>query len=216
MQKSFASNIFDDTDALSAGIREYVESKIAESFHDRSPPPPPPPSRLNNPLTALPFGTPLNLAVKLRFPSHTHAHPSPSSLPHRARFITSILHDDPKRLGPFVFAYSHSIAVLQLGICLLYVLALLFAALAGPLALLVIFWRTTVFLVGYALLGSLCGWSSDEGADLLLVPALFATDAVRKEVQRVVQRYVKCKVEVQVRALREVVLEADVAVEARQ
>jgi hypothetical protein len=106
--------------------------------------------------------------------------------------------------------------VLQLGICLLYVLALLFAALAGPLALLVIFWRTTVFLVGYALLGSLCGWSSDEGADLLLVPALFATDAVRKEVQRVVQRYVKWKVEVQVRALREVVLEADVAVEARQ
>jgi hypothetical protein len=39
---------------------------------------------------------------------------------------------------------------------------------------------------------------------------------VRKEVQRVVQRSVKWKVEVQVRALREVVLEADVAVEARQ
>ncbi|KAF3049035.1 hypothetical protein E8E11_007808 [Didymella keratinophila] len=35
-QKLFASNIFDDQDSLSAGIREYVESKIAEALNGHS------------------------------------------------------------------------------------------------------------------------------------------------------------------------------------
>lgn len=224
-QKSFASNIFDDTDALSTGIRKYVESKIAESLHKHDLPAPD--SRaatsFNTFLNTVGTSNGINLTVKLRLPDTTA--PSPSSQSTGALFTTNTntnstttILDAPKRIGPLPLAPTPNTLTLQLGICAIYILTLLFAAFLSHLTLLVTLWRVTAVLAGYAVFSRLCGWDSDSSGfegDLLLAPAVWVCEILGRKAREVVQLYTEWKVGVQARALREVLGEAEVRLESR-
>jgi hypothetical protein len=224
--KSFASNIFDDQDALSVGIREYVESKIAESLHKHSLP-----ALQSSSNAAMHVNTLLNtfgaqlgaggggsVRVKLRVSEGGMA--STVEQETGARFGTGALLDmaflnGNKRVGPILLDISSNTQALQLGICGIYILALHFAAFLSPFTLLVTLWRMTALLSGYAVFSHLCGWDSEEGADLLLAPAVCVWEVVSKELEKIVQRYTAWKVSVQARALREVLGEAEIAIDSR-
>jgi hypothetical protein len=171
------------------------------------------------------FGAPVgtgnvfSVTAKLRFPDSSAPSPSSQStggLIGTTAFLDTTLLDDRRRVGPYILDLSRSnTQALQLGICALYILTLLFAAFLSPLTLLVTLWRMTAFLAGYAVFSRVCGWDGEGGADLLLVPALCIIRVVGKELRKVVQRYTEWKIGVKTRALREVLREAEVAIEAR-
>ena len=218
--RSFASNVFDDTDALSAGIREYVESKIAESLHRHSPPAPSPHATTSFTTFLNTLGTGngngVNLTVKLRLPDPTAA--SPSSQSTGALFPPTTTTTLPNRLGPLPLPPTPNTLPLHLGITAIYTLTLLFAAFLGPLTLLATLWRMAALLAGYAVFSRLCGWDGDAagvGGDLLLAPALRVCDILGGKVREGVRLYTEWKVGVWVRALREVLGEAEAEAEVR-
>jgi hypothetical protein len=73
-------------------------------------------------------------------------------------------------------------------------------------------------LAGYAVFSRLCGWDVDASGcegDLLLAPALRVCDILGRKLREGVQRYTEWKVGVWVRALREVLGEAEAEAEVR-
>lgn len=172
-RKSFASNIFDDNDSLSQGIREYVASKITEALleHDR---------KLvresgevertetvENMVSdgaallniTINFDL-LNLAKLKRACGATHAAPLPGAL------------KGPKRLDPLII--KPSIATkLQSGVIVIYGMLLVAAAVVGPAAFFLMLWRLASFLLIQLFVVSrvlACDeWSSDVG----LAPAFY-------------------------------------------
>lgn len=73
-------------------------------------------------------------------------------------------------------------------------------------------------LAGYAVFSRLCGWDVDASGcegDLLLAPALRVCDILGGKVREGVRLYTEWKVGVWVRALREVLGEAEAEAEVR-
>ncbi|KAJ4371847.1 hypothetical protein N0V86_008401 [Didymella sp. IMI 355093] len=160
-QKSFASNIFDDQDSLSAGIREYVKSKIAEAFYQH--------------LCDCPVRAPLNITAK--FELDNSADVSRSSSFKRIATNTNILHG-PKRVGPFTFEHSPNTYTLQKSIVGIYVCIITLAAFIGPKTLLLTTWRLFVTLLTYFVIVRLLSWHKNAHPDLLLAPVFYAAGAI--------------------------------------
>jgi hypothetical protein len=144
-RKSFGSNIFDDNDSLSQGIREYVASKIAEAIveHDRN--------RVKEAgkiegtkkaehVAPVAIAS-LKISVNFDLFSFTMLRKTlrnRQTTPH-----TSVL-TGPKRLGPFVINPNIA-AKLQSSIIAVYSMLLVGAAFAGPGRFLLMLWRLAIF-----------------------------------------------------------------------
>ncbi|KAL1598147.1 hypothetical protein SLS59_007157 [Nothophoma quercina] len=128
-QKSYASNIFDDKDCLSAGIREYVESKIAEAFHKHS--------------CDCPVRAPLHIMATFEVNNSDIVSQGPSLK--RIPTNLPLLHDC-KPIGPVVLKDSTTTSSAQLGIIYVYAFFVIFKALAGPGPLFIVLWRMCIAL----------------------------------------------------------------------
>ncbi|KAJ4313865.1 hypothetical protein N0V94_006731 [Neodidymelliopsis sp. IMI 364377] len=134
-KRSIASNIFDDEDSLSAGIREYVESKIAHAFFEH---------RCNCPPSE---------AEKLII-DHP-ADVSRSTLPKKVHRRTNFLNGH-RNIGPYAIKGSHFANTAQTGIISIYVGVAFISALLGPKTFCITLWRFGVALLMYLGIARLC------------------------------------------------------------
>ncbi|KAF2993021.1 hypothetical protein E8E13_001163 [Curvularia kusanoi] len=192
-QKSFASNIFDDQDSLSVGIREYVDSKIAEVLHKHS----------QHEIVH----TSLNVVAKLQLPAK-------KGMSERSPPDTDAINGS-RRLGPWVLNASSETHNLQMGISGMYMLVVMFSALLGPKILFSTLWKLLVFLSSYAVAEQMFGWRSDAHPDLLLAPLVHMKHAVQNAVCNLLEHYVSFQARLNAQAMREAMAEAEVVVEPR-
>jgi hypothetical protein len=129
LQKSFASNLFDEQDSLGAGIREYVESKIAEAFHGHS--------------CACPVRAPLNITAKFELDNGGEL--SRSSSFKRIPTNSNMLHGS-KRIGPYIIEHSSNTYNVRRGVVIIYLCILTLAAFIGPKTFFTTTWRLAVAL----------------------------------------------------------------------
>ncbi|KAJ4992450.1 hypothetical protein SVAN01_02159 [Stagonosporopsis vannaccii] len=162
----FASNIFDSQDSLSIGIREYVDSKIAETLHGHS------------------------CHGSHRTSVDAPANHIKSGLPPLKRLPVAmhILHG-VKHFGPFAFMYGSNTYHLQLGIIGIYMLVVLFATFIGPKTLCITIWRLAIALLTYGIAGRLLMWNHGAQDDLLLAPVLYIAGSVYNAVCDVLDQF---------------------------
>lgn len=190
-QKSFVSNIFDDQDSLSAGICEYVKSKIAETLHGHS--------------CGCPVRSPVNITARFELDSGSGDLSRTTSFK-RISMDTNFLYG-PKRFGPFTFGHSPRTYNLQKGIVAIYFLILVPAAFAGPKTLSLTVWRLSVALSTYFVAGHLLGWEKYVEPDMFLVPVFYAIALVRNFFCDAVDQYGIFKVYLNSQIMRESLVE---------
>jgi hypothetical protein len=196
-QKSFAFNIFDDQDSLSAGIREYVESKIAEVFHRHS--------------CACLVRAPLNITANFELDNGGElSHSSFKRVPTNR----NILHGS-KHIGPYVLEHSPNTYHLQKGIAAISLFIIMFAALIGPKTFALIIWRLSVALITYFVTGRLPGWQDKAQPDLLLAPALYAAGVLYNIFCDAVAQYGIFKVHLNSQIMRESLAEVGVVLDPK-
>ncbi|KAF2623558.1 hypothetical protein BU25DRAFT_424810 [Macroventuria anomochaeta] len=171
-QKSFALNIFDDQDSLSAGIREYVESKIAQAFSKHR--------------CGCPVRSPINFTVKFEVDNLGNvSRSSPfKTIPRGADILFG-----HKTMGPFTITNGRLAINFQIGIIALYLLLLFFSAFTGPKTFLLTVWRISVALLAYAVICSLCNWKLSTGSDLLLAPIVLVAIAMQNPCCDILDQY---------------------------
>jgi hypothetical protein len=162
---SLASNIFDDKDSLSAGIREYVESKIAQAFFEH---------RCNCPPSE---------AEKLRidYPVEESRSTCPKKVPQR----TNILNGH-KSIGPYAIEGSHFANTVQIGVISMYLAVAFVSALVGPKMFCITLWRFGIALLMYLGIARLCDWQLTWESDVLLAPITRVETLLEKRLDHIV------------------------------
>lgn len=166
--KSSASNIFDDNDSLSQGIREYVASKIAEAIKDHD-------VKLSNAQQDI-VAMQMQLNVKINY----------STL--ALNTLIQLLNRDsppidlwtsPKSIGPFSINHARTATLLQSATLAFLALAMLLAVLSGPKELSLVLWQSAVILGSYAAALKYFGCAGHVERDLLLAPVLYCAEEFR-------------------------------------
>jgi hypothetical protein len=162
-RRSFVSNVFNDNDSLSQGIREYVTSKISEALveHDRD----------GHGRMQTAAGPPVQIIVNMNLANLA-----------KTSDTLDIKSDEAKRdiltggstIGPITLTRPIVAKNLRLGMIAVYAIALLGAALMGPKSLLLAFWRFSVIFAVYAVIAQQRSWSVNVENDVLLAPVLLA------------------------------------------
>jgi hypothetical protein len=162
-RRSFASNIFDDNDSLSQGVREYVTNKIAEALveHDK---------KVDGRIQTSTSG-PVRFVINVVLTGLA-----------KASETSGVNGDEPKldiftdesTIGPLPLTRSSVAKNLKLGMIAVYAIALLGAALMGPKSLLLALWRFSVVFAVYAVIAQQRSWGVNVKNDVLLAPVLLA------------------------------------------
>jgi len=166
--------MFDDDDAPSQGIREYVKSMIVTAFSQHR-------AQIackERSLAKLPMSFSLNINVPADFQRllwngisglsgiiGISSHPELVSL--------------PQKLGPVIIGNARMVRIVQNAILVIICIVALEAALSGPKDLLLALWRICVVLGVYAIVVRKLGWSLSFEQDLLLSQAVYAIQEVQ-------------------------------------
>jgi hypothetical protein len=163
-RRSFVSNIFDDDDLLSQGIREYVTSKIAEALveHDK---------KVHGHMQAA-TSPPLQVVVNLDLASFQKTSETSELNGNETKLDAFI---EESNIGPLPLTHHPIVAKnLRLGMITVYAIALLGTALMGPKSLLLAFWRFSVVFAVYALIARQRNWGVSVENDVIFAPVLLA------------------------------------------
>lgn len=162
-QKSLASNIFDDEDLLSQGVREYVATKIAETISDHGV------WRIRQERASA--KAPMHFILNINIPK---VYQDFLETTKRIESDCGQLWSLPQKLGPVTLGNKSTIKLLQNILILLVSIVLLGSALSGPKDLFLMLWGILVLLGIYATVARQLDWSLDFKEDLLLAPVVYA------------------------------------------
>lgn len=166
LRRSFASNIFDDNDSLSRGIREYVASKIAEAVVEQE-------RRIH----ALVPATPSQMLITFKFDGAMNAGDLFQGIENHSP--TFNLLEGPKYIGPMAISHPRLASNIQSLAIAMYVVIVSGAALLGPKTLGLALWRIAVMLVVYVATGRHLGWCEDAQKEVLLAPVAYIIGVIR-------------------------------------
>ncbi|KAG9188940.1 hypothetical protein G6011_05808 [Alternaria panax] len=159
-RKSFTFKIFDDNSSLSQGIREYVNSKIAEALaeHERA-------HFTNCDTLTSPL---LQFTIKIDAAGGSRWNTS-ASISDKKTDLFRV----PSSIGPLKNKSSLPARNIQLVIMALYVITFLGALLLRPKTLLLAVWRLTIMLVLYTALRCQLNWTENVERDVFVAPVFF-------------------------------------------
>ena len=158
-RKSFASNIFDDNNFLSQGIREYITSKIAEALaeHDRA---------HCSDVNAMAKPS-VHITIKVDGIGLLEAEKPirPSISDKRTDMFAQ-----PSTIGSVTITSPLLARIAQLVVLTLYAVALLGASLLGLRGLLLVIWRMAIALGMYTAMLQQLSWTENVERDVFLAP----------------------------------------------
>jgi hypothetical protein len=162
-RRSVASNIFDDDDELSQGVREYVTSKIAEALmeHDK---------KVHGRMQTA-AGPPVQIIVNINLASLAK---TSDTLDMKSDEAKPNILTGGSIIGPLPLTHPIVAKNLRLGMIAVYAIALLGAALMGPKSLLLASWRFSVVFAVYAVIAQQRSWGVNVENDVLLAPVFLA------------------------------------------